>query len=288
MLHLVRFRHIAVLMLSLKIALVTFFVLKIYFSDEVNLLPSLSDTQFWFFVLAGFVAQMIDGALGMAYGVSCSTLLLSFGLPPALASASVHTAEVFTTGASGLSHLYLKNVNKSLFFRLAFTGIVGAVLGAFLISEVFDGKVIKPYVAAYLLILGVVILVKSFRKNHVKKEQKHVEVLGFFGGLLDSIGGGGWGPIVTSNLIQRGESPQETIGTVNTAEFFVTFFSTGVFLFFVGVQSYITVLGLILGGILAAPIGAYLTKWIKPRTLMFMVGCVIIITSIYTIVKVFI
>lgn len=219
----------------------------------------------------------------MAYGVSCSTILLQLGISPAVASASVHTAEVFTTGVSGLSHLYFKNVDKHLFIRLAIPGIIGAMLGAFLLAKILDGNVVKPFVAAYLLILGILILIKSIREPLFKDEIKRVAPLGFFGGLLDAIGGGGWGPVVTSNIIHRGKTPQMTIGTVNTAEFFVAFFSTGVFLFFLGLEGWKIILGLILGGVLAAPVGPYLIKFIRPRALMFIVGIFIILTSCYTI-----
>src|SRR5687767_7469440 len=201
-----------------------------------------------------------------------------------MASASVHTAEVFTTGVSGLSHLHLKNVDKRLFLRLAIPGIIGAMIGAFLLSKVLEGNAIKPFIAGYLLVLGILIVIKSIKEPLFKEEIKNVSPLGFIGGLLDSIGGGGWGPIVTSNIIHRGKTPKLTIGTVNTAEFFVAFASTGVFLFFLGFQSWKTILGLIIGGVLAAPIGAYLLRFIKPRTIMFIVGLVIIVTSLFTII----
>src|SRR5690606_25695243 len=136
--------------------------------QEVQSGNTLFDENFKWFILAGFLAQIIDGALGMAYGVSCTTLLLNFGLPPSIASASVHTSEIFTTGVSGLSHLKFKNIDKTLFFKLIFTGVLGAVSGAFLISQVLDGKIVKPFVAAYLLILGIVILIKGLR--NIKRE----------------------------------------------------------------------------------------------------------------------
>ncbi|QMU31494.1 sulfite exporter TauE/SafE family protein [Adhaeribacter radiodurans] len=234
---------------------------------------------------AGFLAQLIDGTLGMAYGVSCSTLLLTFGLSPAVASASVHTAEVFTTGVSGLSHLFLQNVNRTLFFKLVIPGVLGAVIGAYLISEVLDGNTIKPYISGYLLLMGSLILVKSFRSRSGEERVRRVSLLGLSGGLLDAVGGGGWGPIVTSNLIFQGKTPQETIGTVNTAEFFVAFFSTIVFLLLVGLDSWKIVLALILGGILAAPVGAVLAKKARPKTMMRLVGIVIMLVSGYTIYK---
>lgn len=275
-----KFRHITVVILLLKLGIVAWLVWK-FFSDS-NTETLTLDQEFFLFGLAGFVAQLIDGTLGMAYGVSCTTMLLHFGVPPALASASVHTAEVFTTGVSGLSHIYMKNVDKQLFLRLAVPGVLGAVLGAFLLSKVLHGDVIKPFIAAYLMILGIVIIIKGIREPLFKDEIKNVIPLGFFGGLVDAIGGGGWGPIVTSNIIQRGKTPQMTIGTVNTAEFFVAFFSTGVFLFFLGMEGWKAVIALVLGGVLAAPVGPFLIKFIRPRILMFMVGAGIIITSFYT------
>nr|WP_262910378.1 sulfite exporter TauE/SafE family protein [Pontibacter silvestris] len=243
------------------------------------------DSSFFIFVVAGFLAQLIDGTLGMAYGISCSTLLLNFGIPPAVASASVHTAEVFTTGVSGLSHLFLNNVNKSLFFKIAVPGSIGAIIGAYLVSDIFDGGVIKPYISSYLLIMGVVLVVKSFKPVKAKEEVKRLSLLGFVGGFLDAIGGGGWGPIVSTNLIFQGKTPKETIGTVNTAEFFVAFFSTGVFLFFVGIDSWKVIIGLITGGVAAAPIGAIAAKKVEAKTLMLSVGLLIVTISVYTIYK---
>ncbi len=277
-----KFKHITYVILVLKACIIGW-LLWLFFHGKSNE-GFVFDTEFLLFCVAGFVAQIIDGTLGMAYGVSCTTFLLHLGIPPAVASASVHTAEVFTTGVSGLSHLYHGNVDKKLFMRLAIPGIVGAMLGAFLLAKVLDGNVIKPFIAGYLLVLGILILIKSIKEPLFKEEIKSVSPLGFIGGALDSIGGGGWGPIVTSNIIHRGRTPQITIGTVNTAEFFVAFFSTGVFLFFLGLEGWKTILGLILGGVIAAPIGAYLVRFIKPKLLMFIVGLVVIITSLFTII----
>ena len=278
-----RFRHISYVILALKVCIIGWLVWQFFYSGTDN--SFVADEQFYLFCLVGFIAQLIDGTLGMAYGVSSTTFLLHLGVPPAIASASVHTAEVFTTGVSGLSHLYLKNVDKKLFIRLAIPGILGAMLGAFLLSKVLDGNTVKPFISAYLLILGILILIKSIKEPLFKDEIKNVSPLGFIGGLLDAIGGGGWGPIVTSNIIHRGKTPQLTIGTVNTAEFFVAFFSTGVFLFFLGLEGWKTILGLVIGGVLAAPLGAYVLRFIKPRILMFIVGLVIILTSGFGIIS---
>ncbi len=275
------FKKLSYIILALKL-LVIGWMLWLFFSSNIDQ-PFSLDTEFFLFFLIGFIAQIIDGTLGMAYGVSCSTFLLHLGVSPAVASASVHTAEVFTTGVSGLSHIYFKNVDKKLFMQLAIPGVIGAIIGSFLLAKVFNGDFIKPIIAGYLLILGAVIIIKSFKTLRLKHELKRLTPLGFMGGLLDAIGGGGWGPIVTSNIIQRGKSPQIAIGTVNTAEFFVAFFSTGVFLFFIGIEGWKTIIGLILGGILAAPIGPYLVKLIRPRQLMLLVGLGIVLTSAYTI-----
>lgn len=278
------FKHIGWAIIILKLILIAFLLITIL--PELKTSDIHLDITFFQFVVVGFIAQMIDGTLGMAYGVSCSTLLLNFGVAPRVATAAVHTAEVFTTGVSGLSHLKFKNIDKQLFFRIVITGVIGAVIGAYLISEIFDGNVIKPYIAAYLLILGIVILIKGILYKHKQEtEVKRAELLALFGGFLDAVGGGGWGPIVTSNIIHQGKNPRETIGTVNTAEFFVTFFSTGVFMFFVGVESWQIVLGLIVGGVIAAPVGALFASKVNRRVLMILIGIVITLTSLYTIYK---
>lgn len=286
MLNTISLRHIGILMILLKSALIIFFVLQIiFFSTEGN--PLSFNNDIFIFIAAGFAAQLIDGALGMAYGVSCNSLLLGFGIPPALASASIHTAEVFTTGVSGLSHLLLRNVNRRLLLKIAIPGVIGSAAGAFLISNIFDGGIIKPVISGYLLLMGVLILRKSLSKAEIVPQTRtgKVSFLGLVGGFFDAIGGGGWGPIVTTNLIHRGNTPKQTIGTVNTAEFFVSFVSTGIFIFFLGVQNWQIVLGLIIGGVIASPIGALLAGKIKPKILMTLVGITIITISAITIIK---
>ncbi len=280
-----RLRFIGIAILTLKIALVVFIFLKVSKNYGAEGVFVTLNEQFLLFILAGFVAQIIDGALGMAYGVSCSSLLMGFGLAPAAASASIHTAEVFTTGVSGLSHIALGNIDKKLFVRLVITGVIGSALGAYLVSQVLDAAIIKPYVSTYLLVLGFIILIKAFRAQQPPQEVKHVPALGFLGGLMDAIGGGGWGPIVTSNLIHKGHAPQTAIGTVNTAEFFVTFVSTGVFLFFSPIQYWQAILGLIIGGVVAAPMGALLIKRIPVKVMTIMVGSLVVLTSAYNIYK---
>jgi uncharacterized protein len=239
------------------------------------------------FILVGFVAQMIDGALGMAYGVSSNTFLLSLGLPPASASASVHMAEVFTTGVSGASHWKLKNIDTSLAKRLLLPGILGGVSGAYILTSL-DGDLLKPWISAYLLVMGLVILYKAF--NGIQKSQgqiKQVGLLGLVGGFFDAIGGGGWGPVVTTTLVARGNNARVSIGTVNFSEFFVTLAQSITFVLTLNFADYWQViLGLLIGGVIAAPMAAYITKHLPLKVLMVMVGVVIVGLSIRTIVMV--
>jgi uncharacterized membrane protein YfcA len=234
------------------------------------------------FILVGLAAQMVDGALGMAYGATCSSFLLGLGVPPATASASVHIAEIFTTGASGLSHLRFGNVNKKLFLYLLIPGIIGAVLGAYVLSDVVEGNIIKPFIAAYLLVLGVIILRKAFKSIVVKRKTKNLGWLAGFGGFMDSVGGGGWGPIVTSTLLSSGRSASYTIGSVNLAEFFIALAGGGTFLFFTGINGWQAIIGLVIGGVIAAPLAAMIVTKIKRKPLMIVVGLLIITLSVRT------
>jgi uncharacterized protein len=236
------------------------------------------------FILVGFGAQMIDGALGMAFGVISNTLLLSLGVPPAMASAGVHTVESFTTAVSGISHTLHKNVNWKLFLRIAVPGMIGGALGAFVLSNI-DAGVAKPFILAYLTGIGFYLLWRSRHYPPTEKSPKVVEPLGLAGGFLDAAGGGGWGPVVTSNLLVQGSAPRTTIGTVNTAEFFVTSTISATFIAHLGWEAFThATVGLLIGGVLAAPLGALLAKRIEAKTLMLFVSIVLIATSIYNLV----
>ena len=244
------------------------------------------ELTFLLYVLVGFVAQLIDGALGMAYGVSSNTFLLSIGIPPAAASASVHMAEVATTGISGFSHWKLGNVDWKLVRRLLIPGVIGGVIGAYVLTSI-DGNIIKPYIAVYLLIMGGVILYKSFTLNPKKKKDEYhgprVSWLGLAGGFCDAIGGGGWGPVVTSTLVARGKHPRMTIGSVNFSEFFVTLAESVTFVITLSFSQYWQVIvGLLIGGAIAAPIAAKLAQKIPVKGLMIFVGILIIVLSIRT------
>ena len=238
--------------------------------------------DFWHFVAIGFAAQLVDGALGMAYGVTASTLLLGMGVTPAVTSATVHAAECFTTGASAASHHAFGNIDRKLFRRLLLPAVVGAALGAWLLSRV-DGDAIKPWVAGYLLLMGTVILAKAVRRVHPRTEAiKHTAPLGFFGALVDAIGGGGWGPIVASNLLARGNALHLTVGTVNAVEFFVTLTASLMFLLSLGLGHWDIVLALALGGVAAAPLGAWLVRRVPKRPLLLLVGVLVIALSLRT------
>ncbi|MDD5290998.1 MAG: sulfite exporter TauE/SafE family protein [Patescibacteria group bacterium] len=244
----------------------------------------------FFFIIFGFIAQMIDGTLGMAYGVSANTLLLTFGLSPMVASACVHTSEIFTTLASGISHFKFGNVDKKLFFSLLIPGVIGGASGAYILTE-FPGDRIKPFVSAYLLLMGIRIIWKAFRKAKSQEVKKIRAVpLGLVGGFFDAIGGGGWGPIVTTTLVANGNHPRFVIGSVNAAEFFVTVAES--ITFFVTIGSLLTqywqvIVGLLVGGVLAAPLAAYACKRISPKKLMVVVGILIVLLSLRTIIKAF-
>ncbi|MBR5444716.1 MAG: sulfite exporter TauE/SafE family protein [Clostridia bacterium] len=234
-------------------------------------------------MLVGIAAQLIDGTLGMAYGVSCSTFLRTAGISSAMSSACVHVAEIFTTLASGISHFSMKNVNKTLLLHLAVPGVLGGCLGAYVLTNV-DDSVISPLISAYLVVMGIVIVSKMFRKNDRDREKKiglWVCPLALAGGFSDSLGGGGWGPVVTSTLVAANHDIRKTIGSVNTAEFFVTLAESAVFLMTLPdlTQFLPSIAGLIAGGVIAAPFGAILCRKLPVRPLLGIVGGVIILIN---------
>jgi hypothetical protein len=234
------------------------------------------------FVIVGLAAQLIDGALGMAYGVSSTTFLLSIGVTPAAASASVHAAEIFTSGISGLSHWRLGNVDRGLVRQLLIPGVIGGVVGAYLLTTI-PVTIIKPLVSLYLLVMGWVILRRSFQPLRESPSTTPLVPLALVGGFFDAIGGGGWGPIVTTTLVATGSNPRFVVGSVNLAEFFVTVAESVTFILSIGLTHWTIILGLIIGGAIAAPLAAYVCQRLPPRTLMRAVGVLIILLSIRTI-----
>ena len=232
------------------------------------------------FILIGFAAQMIDGALGMAFGQISSTLLIAMGVPPAAASAGVHTAETFTTAVSGISHVAHRNVDWRLFFRLVVPGMIGGIAGAYLLSV--SAEKAKPFVLAYLTLLGLYLFYRGVMHRHTEKTPRIVSPLGLVGGFLDAAGGGGWGGIVTSNLLVQGSNPRKTIGTVNTAEFFLTITISATFIAMLGWQVFTgATLGLLIGGACAAPFGAWIAKRVNADTLLTFVGALLTLVSLY-------
>ncbi|HKZ66744.1 MAG TPA: TSUP family transporter [Chitinophagaceae bacterium] len=247
------------------------------------------DKNFPIMLLAGFLAQMVDGALGMGYGVTSATIMLSAGVNPAAISGSIHTAEMFASGASGYSHYKFGNVNKKLFKALLIPGVIGAILGAILLTQLGQTHMeyLRPIMAAYTLFLGIRILLTAFRKQRQQKKFKRYGLLAGAGGFLDSFGGGGWGPIVTTTLITKGRSPKYVIGSVSLTEFFVTLASAFTFFTLLGVSHWQAILGLIVGGLIAAPFAAKLTGKLPRKTSLILLGALVIFWSMKILIKIF-
>lgn len=245
--------------------------------------------QFWAFLLVGFIAQMVDGMLGMGYGVTSAIGLLTLNINASVVSSAIHTAEVFTAGASGYSHYRFGNINKKLFKALLIPGIIGAIAGALLLvwADGHGSRWIKPLLAFYTLVLGLRIISRAFAKTTVKKKIKRVGWLAGFGGFLDSFGSGGWGPLVTGTLITKGKTPRFVIGSVSLSEFFVTLASALTFFSAIGLGHWQVILGLTLGGVAAAPLAARLVGRLPQKQLFIGVGCIILIWSIQMISRLF-
>jgi uncharacterized membrane protein YfcA len=244
------------------------------------------------FIFVGFIAQLIDGSLGMAYGVTSTTLLLTFGIAPAVASASVHLAEVVTTAASGASHIKFGNVDRHMVLRLILPGAVGAFFGACFLSNL-PGDLVKPYVSLFLLALGIYILFRFLFRPSVpeqgkKLSNKQLIPLGLIAGFFDSTGGGGWGPITTPILLtKRAVETRKVIGTVDTAEFAVALAATIGFFLSLGWEqvNWFWVGTLMVGGLIAAPIAAWLVRIIPSHLLGVLVGGLIIVTNARTLLN---
>ncbi|QJU58062.1 sulfite exporter TauE/SafE family protein [Sphingomonas sp. AP4-R1] len=248
-------------------------------------LSSLELSQVLPFIAVGFAAQLVDGALGMAFGVISSTLLMSLGLPPAAASASVHVVETFTTAASSISHVAHRNVDWRMFVRLAIPAVIGGALGAYVLSSV-SAATARPLILAYLLCIGTYLIWRGWVSPPRERTPRIIEPLGLVGGFLDAAGGGGYGPVVTSNLLVQGGSPRKVIGTVNTSEFFLTVTVSATFIAALGFSAFThATIGLLIGGLAASPFGALIAKRVPARPLMILVGTVLTLTSAYGIIS---
>ena len=240
--------------------------------------------EFFAFVLIGLAAQLIDGALGMAYGITSSSLLLALGLPPAVASASVHAAEVAISGVSGLSHRHFGNIDFPLMWALVIPGVIGGSAGAVLLSQL-DWAWLRPLVAAYLLVLGLLLLRRAWRGVRGTARTGGTTPMALGAGFLDAVGGGGWGAMTTTSLLARHIEPRFAIGTANAAEFFVSLAISVVFLVTLGITYGYVVLGLLVGGVIAAPFAAWLTLRIPARPLMAAVGGLVVAVSLYNLLR---
>ncbi|WP_374660720.1 sulfite exporter TauE/SafE family protein [Phenylobacterium sp.] len=240
--------------------------------------------EFWLYFAVGFAAQLVDGALGMAYGVVTTTVLLANGVTPANASASVHAAKVFTGAASAISHIAHRNIDWRLLALLSAGGVIGGVAGTYILTSV-DGDAIKPYVVGWLGLMGLVILYRAWKGARPKPfSWKSPLPLGLVGGFFDAVGGGGWGPVVTSTLLGTGADPRKAIGTTNAAEAFVAAAVSAAFLAALvsghwdtdGLADHLwSVLGLIGGGVIAAPVAGWMTKVLPLRMLTWIVGLLV-------------
>jgi len=236
---------------------------------------------FLIFILTGFLAQLVDGALGMGYGLISAVCLISAGISPVSVSAAIHTSEVFSSGISGYSHYRFGNVNKRLFRHLVVPGVAGAVLGALALIFLGEkaGSALMPLIAAYALFLGIKILVKAMGGQQPSRKISRLGWLAGAGGFFDSFGGGGWGPIVTSTLISKGRTPRYIIGSVSLTEFFITLASAFTFFAALGAGHWQAVLGLLIGGTAAAPLAARLAGKLPARQMLFCVGGIVILWS---------
>jgi len=263
-------------------------ILSFYFTGPQVWHALSGATQLYTFIAVGFVAQLIDGMLGMGYGIVSAISLMTLGLNPAAVSASIHTAEMFASGASGYNHYRFGNVNKRLFKVLLVPGVLGSIAGALLLTRLGEQHTayLKPLLAVYLLILGLRIISKAVSKQaQQRKKVKNAGWLAGAGGFLDSFGGGGWGPLVTSTLIANGRTPNYVIGTVSLVEFFVTFASALTFFSILGLTHWQIVAGLIIGGVTAAPIAARLAGRIPTRWMFIGVGLMVVFWSLWTLWK---
>lgn len=250
------------------------------------------DYKFYIFVAVGFIAQLIDSSLGMAYGVSSSTFLIATGVSPKLVSATINVSQLVNNAISALSHFRMGNIDKKLFLILLIPGSIGAFIGASLLTT-FDGQKLKPFIAIYLLIMGLHIIRKAFNKNEsnkkLKDNSKIAKIVAFMGGFISAFTGGGWGPIVTTTLISTGQNPRKVIGSVNSAKYFIILIASTILIIKIDnlIDMFINIIGLIIGGVIAAPLGAFITKHIPMRPAIFLVGVLIISLSTYTLFNIY-
>jgi uncharacterized membrane protein YfcA len=280
-------KYIVAIAFVLLISLFLYFFLS---AEQLTLLQATLNKDnhlFYWMLLIGFGAEVVAGSMGMGYGVICTSLLLILNVPPPVVSASIHSAEAFTSAAGTMSHWQLGNINKKLAKALALPAIVGAVAGALLLTYVGEryAKITKPFIAAYTIYLGIKILQNAFKKKTVNQQKKksNITVLGLIGGFIDSFGGGGWGPLVTGTFIKNGHTPRFVIGSSTFAKCILTVASATTFIFTIGIQHWNVVAGLLIGGIVTAPFSAMLTAKLPTKKMFVVVGVVVIVCGLITI-----
>jgi uncharacterized membrane protein YfcA len=284
-------KYLVALGILIALAIVIYFLATNGEFDGLLKILSKNHHIFYWMVLVGFLAEIVAGSMGMGYGVICTSIFLILNIPPPVISASIHSAESFTSAAGSISHYKFGNVNKKLTKRLAIPAIIGAVIGALLLTYVGEryAKMMKPLIGAYTLYLGIRILQNAFRKKagnaSIKKKKTNITLLGLVGGFIDSFGGGGWGPLVTGTFIKNGRTPRYVIGSSTVAKFILTVASAVTFIFTVGIQHWNIVAGLIFGGIITAPFSAMLTSRLPVKKMFIVVGSVVIIMSLITICR---
>ena len=274
------------------IVLVAITVISLYslvYLDELQLILAKDNYIFYLMILIGFLAEMVAGSMGMGYGLICTTTLLFVGIPPHAVSASIHSAETFTTAAGSISHIKLKNVNKNLVKKLAIPAVFGAVTGAVLLTYLgeYYSKITKTIISFYTFYLGVQILMNAFKNKQDKKLKRKTNLtrLGLFGGFIDSFAGGGWEPLVTGTLIKNSFTPRFAVGSSTVAKFILTFTAAITFFFTLGIQHWNIILGLLIGGIVTAPFSAMLTAKLPVKSMFLVIGTLVIVVSCITIVN---
>lgn len=283
--------------LRLNLLLITIAVLAITFLsmyslgylDELEIILAKDNYIFYWMLLVGVFAEVVAGSMGMGYGVICTTTLLFLGIPPHAVSASIHSAESFTTAAGSISHIKLKNVSKSLVKKLAIPAIIGAIIGAVSLTYLgeYYSKITKTVISFYTLYLGIQILSNAFKpkQNKALKKKTNLTRLGVIGGFIDSFAGGGWGPLVTGTLIKNSFTPRFAVGSSTVAKFILTVTAAVTFFLTLGIQHWNIILGLLIGGIITAPFSAMLTAKLPVKNMFIIIGTLVIVMSSITIFK---
>ncbi len=278
--------------LFITVAVLAIIFLSLYslgYLDEFEIILAKDNYIFYWMLLVGVFAEVVAGSMGMGYGVICTTTLLFLGIPPHAVSASIHSAESFTTAAGSISHIKLKNVSKSLVKKLAIPAIIGAIIGAVSLTYLgeYYSKITKTVISFYTLYLGIQILSNAFKpkQNKALKKKTNLTRLGVIGGFIDSFAGGGWGPLVTGTLIKNAFTPRFAVGSSTVAKFILTVTAAVTFFLTLGIQHWNIILGLLIGGIITAPFSAMLTAKLPVKNMFIIIGTLVIVMSSITIYK---